>query len=154
VATVVVKLLNIVRPDAAFFGQKDFQQTVVIRRLAEDLNLGVRVIVCPTVRDPDGVALSSRNEYLSAKQRRTAAVLYRALKAGAASIQQGERSAAQVRRVMLAVARREPLARVDYLVACDPRTLEPLVQIVRPAVLLGAIRIGRVRLIDNILIDS
>lgn len=152
VATVVTKLLTLVRPTAAFFGQKDFQQAVLVKRLAEDLNLGARVIVYPTVREADGLALSSRNVFLTPVQRRAATVLFQALKAGRAAIRAGGRSGAHIQQAMRKVFSAEPLASLDYLAVCDPNTLEPLVRIRDRAVLLGAIRIGRIRLIDNLLV--
>jgi len=152
VATVVTQLLALVRPAAAFFGQKDFQQTAVIRRLVEDLNLDARVIVYPTVREADGLALSSRNEYLTPAQRRAAPVLFQALKAGRAAIRAGVRSGTRIQQTMRKIVAVEPMARLDYLAVCDPDTLEPLARIRDRAVLLGAIRIGRIRLIDNLLV--
>ncbi len=152
VATVVTKLLTLVRPAAAFFGQKDFQQAALIRRLVEDLNLGARVIVYPTVREADGLALSSRNVFLTPEQRRAAPVLFQALKTGRAAIRTGGRSGAAIQQAMRKVVRSEPLARLDYLAVCDPGTLEPLKRVRRQAVLLGAIRIGNIRLIDNLLV--
>ncbi len=152
VATVVTKLLTLVRPAAAFFGQKDFQQAALIRRLVEDLNLGARVIVYPTVREADGLALSSRNVYLTPAQRRAAPVLFQALKAGRAAIRTGDRSGARIQRVMRKVVAAEPMARLDYLAVCDPDTLEPLTRVRDRAVLLGAIRIGTIRLLDNLLV--
>ncbi|MBI5776411.1 MAG: pantoate--beta-alanine ligase [Nitrospirae bacterium] len=152
VATVVTKLLTLVRPTAAFFGQKDFQQAALIRRLVEDLNLGARVVVYPTVREADGLALSSRNEYLAPAQRRAASVLFQALKAGRAAIRDGVLSGSKIRRIMRTALSAEPRARLDYLAVCDPDTLEPLTRIRDRAVLLGAIRIGRIRLIDNLLV--
>lgn len=152
VATVVTKLLTLVRPTAAFFGQKDFQQAALIRRLVEDLNLGARVIVYPTVREADGLALSSRNEYLTPAQRRAAPVLFQALKAGRVAIRDGVLSGSKIRQIMRTVLSAEPEARLDYLAVCGPDTLEPLTQIRDRAVLLGAIRIGKIRLIDNLLV--
>jgi pantoate--beta-alanine ligase len=152
VATVVTKLLTLVRPAAAFFGQKDFQQAALIKRLVEDLNLGARVIVYPTVREADGLALSSRNEYLTQMQRQAAPVLFQALKAGRAAIRSGVRSGAQIQRAMRRIVAAAPVARLDYLAVCDPDTLEPLTQVRDRAVLLGAIRIGHIRLIDNLLV--
>ena len=152
VATVVTKLFSIVRPAQAFFGQKDFQQSVIVRRLAEDLNLGVTVVVCPTVREADGLALSSRNQYLTRAQRQVAPVLHEALQAGRTAILRGIRFGAPVARAMQRVVEQEPRVTVDYLACCDPQTLEPLPHITRQAVLLGAIRLGRVRLIDNLLV--
>jgi pantoate--beta-alanine ligase len=150
VATVVTKLFSIVRPDRAYFGQKDFQQSVIVQRLAEDLNLGAKILVCPTVREADGLAMSSRNRYLTPAQRRVAPVLHEALQAGRTAIRRGIRVGAQVARAMQRVAEREPGVTVDYLAVCDPRTLEPLPRIAKTAVLLGAIRLGPVRLIDNV----
>ena len=152
VATVVTKLLTLVRPAAAFFGQKDFQQAALITRLAEDLNFGARVIVYPTVREADGLALSSRNVFLTPVQRRAAPALFQALKAGRAAILAGGRSGAAIQQVMRKVVGKESLAGIDYLAVCDPDTLEPLKHIRDCAVLLGAIRIGRIRLIDNLLV--
>lgn len=152
VATVVTKLLAIVRPAAAFFGQKDFQQAALIRRLVEDLNLGAQVIVYPTVREADGLALSSRNVFLTPEQRRAAPVLFRALKSGRDAIRSGGRSGAKIQQAMRKVVGKESLAGLDYLAVCDPNTLEPLKHIRDHAVLLGAIRIGRIRLIDNLLV--
>ncbi len=152
VATVVTKLLTLVRPAAAFFGQKDFQQAALIGRLVADLNLGARAIIYPTVRDADGLALSSRNGYLTPVQRQAAPVLFQALKAGRAAIRSGVRSGSAIQRAMRKVLSAEPLARFDYLAVCDPDTLEPLAQVRDRAVLLGAIRIGRIRLIDNLLV--
>jgi pantoate--beta-alanine ligase len=152
VATVVTKLLALVRPAAAFFGQKDFQQAALIRRLVQDLNLGTRVIVYPTVREADGLALSSRNVFLTPAQRRAAPALFRALNAGRLALRSGVRSGAAIQRAMRKVVATEPLARPEYLAVCDPDTLEPLARVRGRAVLLGAIRIGRIRLIDNLLV--
>lgn len=150
VATVVTKLLGLIRPDLAFFGRKDYQQAALVRRLAADLTLGAKIVVCPTVREADGLALSSRNVYLTPEQRRAAPVLYRALRAGAAAIRRGETSAARIRSAMRRLVAKEPLAREDYLAVCDPETLEPLRRVRGRVVLLGAVRIGVVRLIDNL----
>jgi pantoate--beta-alanine ligase len=152
VATVVTKLLTLVRPAAAFFGQKDFQQAALIKRLVEDLNLGARVIIYPTVREADGLALSSRNAYLAPAQRRAAPVLFRALAAGRTAIRSGVRSGITIQQTMRRIVAAEPTARPDYLAVCDPDTLEPLAQVRDRAVLLGAIRIGRIRLIDNLVV--
>ncbi|MEW6543886.1 MAG: pantoate--beta-alanine ligase [Nitrospirota bacterium] len=152
VATVVTKLLGLVKPESAFFGQKDFQQTVIVRRVIGDLNLGVRLVVCPTVREADGLALSSRNRYLTPAQRRVAPVLHEALQAGRTAILRGVRFGSQVVKAMQQVIATEPSVEVDYLDVCDPDRLEPLARVTKTAVLLGAVRIGRVRLIDNILV--
>ena len=153
VATVVAKLLCAGQPDIAFFGQKDFQQVMVVKQMIEDLNLATRVQVCPTVREPDGLALSSRNTYLGRAERRAAPILHAALEAGRHAVRSGVRSGARLNRIMRARMADEPLARIDYLAVCDPRTLEPLDRIGTQAVLLGAIRIGGVRLIDNVIVN-
>lgn len=152
VATIVTKLLCLVQPDVTWFGQKDYQQAALVQRLVKDLNLPVRLIIHPTVREADGLAMSSRNVYLSVPHRQAAPVLYRALQAGAAAVRAGERRGARIRRRMALVVAQEPLATPDYLAVCDPLTLEPLSTVRRKAVLLGAIRIGSVRLLDNILV--
>ena len=154
VATVITKLFSLIRPERAFFGRKDFQQAAIVRRLAADLNLGVRIVVCPTVREADGLALSSRNGYLTPEQRRAAPVLYRALRAGEAAIRGGTTSAARVRAAMRRIVAGEPLAREEYLAVCDAQTLEPLRRVRGRVVLLGAVRLGGVRLIDNLLVSG
>lgn len=152
VATIVTKLLSLVQPDTSWFGQKDYQQAALVRQLAADLNLSGRIIVHPTVREADGLALSSRNVYLSAQQRQAAPVLFRALQAGAAALRSGARKGPQIRRHMVRLVAQEPIATIDYLAVCDPRSLEPLATVQSQAVLLGAIRIGGVRLLDNLLV--
>lgn len=154
VATVVTKLLSLVQPDIAWFGQKDYQQAMVVRQLVADLNLPARIVVHPTVREADGLALSSRNVYLTAQERQAAPVLYRALQAGASAIRTGERRGAAIQRLMTRTVARELLATVEYLAVCHPTTLEPLATIDRHAVLLGVIRIGAVRLLDNLLVAT
>ncbi|NOS77437.1 MAG: pantoate--beta-alanine ligase [Nitrospira sp.] len=152
VATVVTKLFGMVRPDIAVFGQKDFQQAALVRRVIEDLSLGVKLIVHPTVREQDGLAMSSRNVYLSQTDRTLAPILYKSLQAGAAAIKNGTTASRQIQSMMTQVLRRESAATVDYLAVCDPDTLAPLASVSERAVLLGAIRIGNVRLIDNVLV--
>ena len=154
VATVVTKLLNIVRPDTAFFGQKDYQQVVVVRQLAADLNVGTAIMQCPTVRESDGLAMSSRNGYLTNVQRRAAPMLYEALHAGETAIREGITDATRIRRRMLMTLVAEPMVQVEYVSVCDPDSLEPLTRITGTVVLLGAIRLGSVRLIDNRLVRS
>lgn len=149
VATVVAKLFGIVRPHLALFGEKDFQQAALVRRLVKDLDLSVEIVLHPTVREPDGLALSSRNIYLSPDGRIIAPILHRALRAGRQMIQEGEKNVASIQNVMRTVLAAEPDVQIDYLAICHPETLEPLKTIDRQAVLLGAIRIGSVRLIDN-----
>lgn len=154
VATVVTKLFGVVRPDIAVFGQKDFQQAALVRRLIEDLSLGVKLIVHPTVRESDGLAMSSRNVYLSPEERAAAPILHRALSAGAAAIRSGEPDADRVQAIMHKTLAAQPKTAAEYLVACDPATLEPLTTIHSRSVLLGAVRLGPVRLIDNLLVTA
>jgi pantoate--beta-alanine ligase len=152
VATVVTKLFGIVRPHLALFGQKDYQQAALVRQLVKDLNLGVKIVVRPTVRERDGLALSSRNLYLSPEARAVAATLYRSLRAGADAIRRGCRDGQAIQAAMTQVVRREPAMAIDYLAVCDPVTLEPLASVDSRAVLLGAVRLGSVRLIDNLVV--
>jgi pantoate--beta-alanine ligase len=154
VATVVTKLFGMVRPHRAVFGQKDFQQSVLVQRLVNDLNLGVDIIVRPTVREQDGLAMSSRNIYLSPDERRQAVTLYKSLQAGAKAIREGTTSGEAVRSAMVQVIQGEPAMTIDYLAVCDPRTLEPLSTVTSRGALLGAARLGSVRLIDNVLVTA
>jgi pantoate--beta-alanine ligase len=150
VATVVAKLFAIVGPCRAYFGEKDFQQLAVVRRMAWDLSLPVEVVGCPTVRDLDGLALSSRNSYLTAEEREAAPVVYRALRAGAAAVLAGERDGAAVRTLVGQIIQAEPLAQLDYAEVVDAdsfRIPDPLAGNLR---LLAAVRFGRARLIDNV----
>lgn len=149
VTTIVAKLFNIVQPTRAYFGQKDFQQTVVTRRMIADLNFNLEFIVCPTVREADGLALSSRNTYLTPPQRAAATVLSRALAQGIALLNAGERDGDALRQAMTAVIAAEPLARFDYLSAADPLTLAELAQVGEMALLSTAVFVGKTRLIDN-----
>ena len=151
VATVVCKLLSIAQPDRAYFGRKDAQQSLVIKRLNVDLNLGAEIVVCPTVREPDGLALSSRNRYLSPAERPAATVLYRSLKLAE---DLGTSDANEVRRRMHDLIDTEPIATADYVSVADAETLEELDVVDRPALVSVAVRIGETRLIDNILIHS
>jgi pantoate--beta-alanine ligase len=155
VATVVTKLFGIVAPDVAYFGQKDAQQVAVIRRLIADLNLPVELRVLPTVRERDGLAMSSRNAYLNAEDRAAATVLYRALQVGKALIEADATiSAPRVIEEMLTVIATEPRARLEYADVCDPDTFAPL-EILRPLALLAvSARIGPARLIDNFLLRA
>jgi pantoate--beta-alanine ligase len=153
VATVVAKLFNIVPADRAYFGQKDFQQLQVVRRMVRDLNFPVTVVAVPTVREPDGLAMSSRNTYLSPEERRAATVLYRALHHGQELIAGGQTDATRIRMAMQALISREPLARLDYLSIADPETFREQEKITLPTLLSLAVCIGRTRLIDNLLIE-
>jgi pantoate--beta-alanine ligase len=150
VSTVVTKLLGMAQPDVVYFGQKDAQQIVVIRRLVADLNLPVRIEACPTVREPDGLALSSRNARLNAAERVRALSLYRALSAAAERAATGERSAeALLSAVREAIVPIEP----EYMALVDPDTLEPIMQLDEPALLAVAARVGDTRLIDNVILQ-
>ena len=154
VATVVCKLLALVRPDRAYFGQKDAQQCLVVKRVNADLGLGAQIVVAPTVREPDGLALSSRNLYLSPDERRAAPVLYRALQAGRRLVEDGFSDAEAVRRRMRETICGEPLARIDYVSVADAGTLRELDTLDRPALASLAVYFGATRLIDNITIGS
>jgi pantoate--beta-alanine ligase len=149
---VVAKLFNGVQPARAYFGQKDAQQVAVIRQMTRDLNFPLEVVVCPIVREPDGLAMSSRNTYLNPEQRQAATVLYRALNAAQDAYDLGERGAERVRAIMREVLAAEPLAEVQYVSCADYDTLEELEQITGKALLSMAVFVGKTRLIDNILL--
>jgi pantoate--beta-alanine ligase len=152
VATVVAKLFNGVLPARAYFGQKDAQQVAVIRRMALDLNFPLEVVVCPTVREPDGLAMSSRNAYLNSEQRRAATVLYRALTVAREAYKAGEQDAEKLRALMRETLAAEPLARMQYVSCADYDTLEELEQITGKALLSMAVFVGKTRLIDNVVL--
>ncbi|RUL89176.1 pantoate--beta-alanine ligase [Tautonia sociabilis] len=156
VTTVVAKLFHIVQPDRAAFGLKDYQQLAVIRRMVDDLDFPVELLPVETVREPDGLAMSSRNRYLSAEQRRAATVLSRALNRAAEAVAAGERSADRVRQDLARTIESEALARLDYAEVADAQSLEPLAELSpgRGAVALVAARIGPARLIDNRLLPT
>jgi len=151
VATVVVKLLNIVAPQRAYFGQKDAQQAVVLRRLIRDLDFPVEARIAATVREPDGLAMSSRNAYLSPEERRAATALHRSLQLAKRLWNKGERSSEKLRSAMTELLSAEPLLQPEYISIADPETLEELEAVDRRALVSLAVRIGRTRLIDNIL---
>lgn len=152
VATVVAKLFNLTQPHRAYFGQKDAQQVVVIKRMADDLNFSLEVVVCPTVREADGLAMSSRNRKLTPEQRQAAPVLYRALTAAQLAFEKGERDPEVLRQVMRAVLASEPLAEVEYVSLADAETLHELREPITGNTLVSlAVRIGSVRLIDNLI---
>lgn len=154
VATIVAKLLNIVRPTLAYFGQKDFQQTVIIRKMARDLNFNSEVVVCPTTRETDGLALSSRNAYLEPQQRSAAIVLYRCLSEAAEAIRSGIRSGAKIRLIMKSQLDKEPqITSIDYISVYHPDTLEETEDLQGEVLLAGAVRMGTTRLIDNMLVS-
>ncbi|MFQ5946634.1 MAG: pantoate--beta-alanine ligase [Anaerolineae bacterium] len=152
VTTVVTKLFNLVQPQRAYFGQKDAQQALVVRRTVLDLNLPVEIVVCPTVREPDGLAMSSRNEYLEPHERSAAAALSQALFAAREAYQQGETRAVQLRQKVRGVLAAEPTAEIEYVSCADLQTLEELERVEGGALLSLAATIGRTRLIDNVLL--
>ena len=151
VATVVCKLFNLVEPDAAYFGQKDAQQVVVIKRMVEDLNMNLRIVVVPIVREPDGLAMSSRNVYLDEKERQAALVLYEALMLAKEKLTSGLCDAEQIVRMMSELIGRQPLAKIDYISISDSEMLDELAVVDRPVLIALAVRIGQTRLIDNML---
>jgi pantoate--beta-alanine ligase len=150
VATVVLKLFNIVEPDLAFFGWKDAQQVVILRRLAADLNLATEIVACPLVREPDGLAMSSRNIYLSPEERKAALVLSRSLAEAEKLVARGERDAGRVIAGVRAMIEAEPLARVEYVEAVDLHALGPVSEIRGDVLVALAVRFGSTRLIDNV----
>jgi pantoate--beta-alanine ligase len=154
VVTVVLKLLEIVQPRMAFFGRKDAQQARLVRQMAGDLNLDSKIVVCPIVREPDGLAMSSRNAYLSAEKRSAATVLHRALDGARRAIEGGERDALRLGAAMREVLAAERLAQLDYAEIVDAETLEPLTRIRGSCLALVAARIGRAHLIDNLVIEE
>lgn len=153
VATVVLKLLNMVQPDVAYFGQKDYQQALVIRRMVEDLNVPVELCVCPTVREPDGLAMSSRNAYLSPAGRQRALVLWKSLERARQLVAAGQRHAGQVIVEMREIIHTAEDAQIDYVALVDPLSLEPVEVIDRPTLAAVAVRIEKTRLIDNCLLE-
>jgi len=154
VATVVAKLFNIVEPTRAYFGQKDAQQLIVMKRMVSDLNMNLELVAVPTVREPDGLAMSSRNTYLSPKERHAALVLWQALNLANHLWSGGERNAGKIRQKMKALIDSEPLAQIDYISVADAESLEELGEIDRPALVSLAVRVGKTRLIDNIVLPS
>jgi len=153
VTTVVSKLFHIVEPDLAFFGQKDAAQAAIIRRMVRDLDFPVEIIVCPIVREPDGLAMSSRNVYLNPQERQSARVLHRALQEIRSRFEQGERKSAGLIDAGKNVLAQEPGVRLDYLQIVDPDTLDPMKEINYTALIAVAAFVGTTRLIDNILLD-
>lgn len=151
VATVVMKLFGIVQPDRAYFGHKDAQQLAVITRMVQDLNVPVTIIAVPTVRETDGLALSSRNKHLTPAERQIAPALYRALSAAADQVASGERSTAVIRENALRVLHQHPELRLEYLELVHPQTLQPITEINGPVLIAVAAWLGSTRLIDNVL---
>lgn len=154
VATVVLKLFEIVQPNYAYFGRKDAQQVRIIQKMAQDLNLDVELVICPTVREADGLAMSSRNVYLNGEERKAATVLVRALRAAETELRSGVRDTSELQRAMRKVLESEARARVDYAEIVDADEFESVVRVGRRCYALLAVRIGSTRLIDNMLIDG
>ena len=153
VATVVAKLFNVIGPDRAYFGQKDGQQLAVIRQLVRDLNMAVEIVAVPTVRDADGLALSSRNAYLTPEERQAAPVVYRALSEAQQLWEGGERNAGKLREAVRQILESEPLLQgIDYVSVADGETLAELERLEGPAMVSTAVRLGRTRLIDNVML--
>jgi pantoate--beta-alanine ligase len=153
VATVCVKLFNLIRPHRAYFGRKDAQQLAVIRQVVADLDVPVEIVACPTVREPDGLAMSSRNAYLDSDARRAAPVLFRALRSVQEAAAAGERSAAALRSVVRSVVASEPSMRLEYVEVVNPASFEPMVEVEDRATVALAAVVGNTRLIDNVDID-
>jgi pantoate--beta-alanine ligase len=153
VTTVVSKLFNIFEPARAYFGQKDAQQVSVIKKMVKDLNMNLEIVVCPTVREKDGLAMSSRNTYLTPEQRRAAAVLYRSLQLAKDLVVNGETDVAEIRVQMTAFIKKEPLADIEFISLADNETLKELHRLKLPALVSMAVKFGRTRLIDNIVLE-
>jgi pantoate--beta-alanine ligase len=153
VTTIVNKLFNIVEPTKAYFGQKDAQQVAVIKKMVADLNMNLEVVVCPTVREPDGLAMSSRNTRLTLGQRQAAPVLYRALTLAQELWSQGEKDAGTIRHEMTELIEKEPLASIDYISIANNETLKEIHRVKPPALVSMAVKFGKVRLIDNIVLE-
>jgi pantoate--beta-alanine ligase len=154
VTTVVAKLFNAVQPAKAYFGQKDAQQAAVIRQMTRDLNFPIEIVVCPIVREPDGLALSSRNVYLDPEQRKAATVLYRALNTAQSAYDKGEREAGKLRQIMKDTLVSEPLTRMQYVSCADYDTLQELEMVTGKSVLSMAVFMGKTRLIDNVVLGD
>jgi len=153
VTTVCAKLFNIVQPTRAYFGQKDAQQAIVIKKMVADLNMNLEIVTVPTVREPDGLAMSSRNIYLNPQERQAALVLYQALSLAQQLWSQGEKDAERIRHEMLTLIKKQPLADIDYVSIADTETLDELDTVSPPALVSLAVRIGKTRLIDNIVLE-
>lgn len=154
VTTVVAKLFNIVQPDRAYFGQKDAQQLAVIRKMVSDLNMNLEIVAVPTVREPDGLAMSSRNTYLTLEERKAAPVLWKALCLARGHWENGEKDVTRLRQEMTTLIEREPFAQIEYVSIADPETLEELEKVDSEALVSLAVRIGGTRLIDNTMLGG
>ncbi|MFC2034043.1 pantoate--beta-alanine ligase [Chloroflexota bacterium] len=153
VTTVVTKLFNIVQPTRAYFGQKDAQQLIVIKKMVADLNMNLEIIALPTVREPDGLAMSSRNTYLNTEERKSATVLYQSLQLAQQLWENGEKNAGQIRQKMIELIQQQPLAIIDYVSIANIETLEELGEIKPPTLISLAVKIGKPRLIDNVILE-
>jgi pantoate--beta-alanine ligase len=154
VTTVVSKLFNIVLPTRAYFGQKDYQQALIIKKMIDDLNICVEQVICATVREDDGLAMSSRNQYLKPAERQAAPVIYRALKSAAQLVGSGNSTPAQIRTLINEMLKKEPLvSEIQYAGIYDPDTLDELTEIRKNNLLAIAVKIGTTRLIDNLLVE-
>ncbi|PJI09109.1 MULTISPECIES: pantoate--beta-alanine ligase [Clostridium] len=154
VCTVVSKLFNIVSPDRAYFGQKDAQQVAVIRRMVRDLNFDIKIIACPIVREKDGLAKSSRNTYLSEKERTAAVILYKSLKKAKNAIEAGERNCTEIKKIISSTLKSEPLAKIDYVEIVNILSLQSIPEIEKSALVAIAVYIGKIRLIDNFIFKN
>lgn len=154
VTTVLTKLFNIIHPDRAYFGRKDAQQALVVKKMVTDLNMGIDIITLPTIREPDGLALSSRNSYLAPHERQAATVIYQSLLLARKLYEEGTTSAEVIKKAMAQLISTEPLATIDYVAITSVETLEELDKLHPPALVLVAVRIGGTRLIDNILLNN
>jgi pantoate--beta-alanine ligase len=153
VTTVVAKLFNIVQPTKAYFGQKDAQQATVIKKMVADLNMNLEVVTLPTVREIDGLAMSSRNVYLNPEERKVALVLYQSLSLVQQLWARGERNSKKLRQEMLTLIKKQPLANIDYISVANAETLDEVDNISPPVLVSMAVRIGKTRLIDNVLLE-
>jgi len=153
VATVVAKLFNIVQPGRAYFGQKDAQQLLVIKKVVADLDMNLEVVAVPTVREPDGLAMSSRNTYLNPEERKQAAVLYQALTLAQKLYSEGEKDTKAIRQKVTELIQKQPLAEIDYISIADAETLDELDKVKPPALVSLAVKIGKTRLIDNVVVE-
>jgi len=149
VCTVVLKLFNIINPDISYFGQKDYQQAIILKRMVKELNLEVKIEVLPIIREEDGLALSSRNKYLTQEERKAALVLSKSLKEAKSVVEKGQRDPAAIIKAMKEIIGREPLAKIDYVEIVDMDNLDPVARIEKEALVALAVFIGKVRLIDN-----
>ena len=154
VATVVLKLFNIVKPHIAYFGQKDWQQAIIIKRMVKDLNIDTEIKILPIIREENGLAMSSRNNYLNKKEKKSAAILYRSLIEAKKMIEGGVIECSKIKRKMGEIIKREPFTKIDYIEICEPEALEAVEKIKGGGIILLAVWIGRVRLIDNVLITK